>query len=300
MFTYGARMIEFRHLFLSRLLGSVAATPSAAQGIGFIAAVAVLFFYLGLPLQAGFGEGGVLLSEWLLLLLPALLFARVAGFDLKETFSFRRPEGSQVVGALLLIAGAMPLGWFLAWVQGLVLPVPWEMLEGLEELVTAESPTRLLWLLALLALTPAICEEAVFRGVLLAGTRGRSSALRVALVNALVFGAFHISFESAFRFLPTAWLGFVLAWAVMATRSIWVGVLMHFVNNGSIVLMASIPALRAWFENGGEAPPWLLLAPAVAAVAMGNRLLGGLSGHSSTTAHVADSSGDRSSVTVLR
>ena len=274
---------------LHRLLGPVSATPSAAQAIGFIAAVAVLFFYVGFPLQAGLGERGLFLSEWLLLLLPAFLFVRVSGFELRETFSFRRPEGPQVAGALLLIAGAMPLGWFLAWAQGFVLPVPWDMLEGLEDLITAESTSRLVWLLALLALTPAICEEAVFRGVLLAGIRGRASAARVAAFNGLVFGAFHISFESAFRFLPTAWLGFILAWAVLSTRSIWVGVLMHFVNNGSIVVMASIPALRAWLEDGGEAPPWVLLAPALLAAAMGVRLLGGESDASKTMPDAADS-----------
>ena len=260
---------------LRPLLGPVSATPSAAQAIGFIVAVAVLFFFVGFRLQAGLGEQGLFLSEWLLLLLPALFFARVAGFDVRETFSFRRAEGAQVAGALLLIAGAMPLGWFLAWAQGFVLPVPWDMLEGLEDLVTAESPSRLFWLLALLALTPAICEEAVFRGVLLTGIRGRASAVRVAVVNGLVFGAFHVSFESAFRFLPTAWLGFILAWAVLSTRSIWVGVLMHFVNNASIVLIASIPALRDWLEGGGEAPPWVLVPPALLAVTVGVKLLSG-------------------------
>lgn len=274
---------------LQRLVGPISARPSAAQAIGFIAAVAVLFFYMGFPLQAAWGERGLLLSEWLLLLLPAFLFIRIAGFDFGETFSFRRPRGPQFAGALFLIAGAMPLGWFLAWAQGFVVPIPWDMLEGLEDLITAESPSRLLWLLTLLALTPAICEEAVFRGVLLAGIRGRASVVRVAVFNGLVFGAFHLSFESAFRFLPTAWLGFILAWAVLSTRSIWVGVLMHFVNNGSIVLMASVPALRAWLEDGGEAPPWVLLAPALLAIAVGVRLLGGESLASRAMTDAADS-----------
>lgn len=52
---------------------------------------------------------------------------------------------------------------------------------------------------------------------------------------------------------------------------------MHFVNNGSIVLIASMPALRTWLESGGEAPPWVLLAPALVAVAVGVRLLSGVS-----------------------
>ena len=165
------------------------------------------------------------------------------------------------------------MGWFLAWVQGFVLPIPWELLEGLDELITAESPSQFLWLIALFALTPAICEEVVFRGVFLAGTRGRASALRIVILNAVVFGVFHVSFESAFRFLPTAWLGFLLAWSVMSTGSIWVGALMHFVNNGSIVLIASVPELRAWFETAGDAPPWILLPPAVLAIVLGFQLM---------------------------
>ena len=289
-FTYGARMSEFQDPTKihapkdsegghrerrRRLFYPLSATPSAVQAIGFVVAVAVLFFSAGLALQVGWGERGLLLSECLLLLLPALLFVRVAGFDFRQTLSLRRPEGPHVAGALLLVAGAMPFGWLLAWAQGFVLPVPWDLLEGLEDLITAETPSRLLWLITLLALTPAICEEVVFRGVLLAGTRGSASRVRVAMVNGLVFGAFHITFESAFRFLPTAWLGFILAWAVLSTRSIWIGVLMHFVNNGSIVLIAYTPALRGWIEDGREAPPWLLVAPALLALIGGARLLAG-------------------------
>ena len=258
---------------LRRLAGPSGGAPRVGQAVGLIAVVGALFFYVGFPLQARLGENGLFLSEWLLLFLPVLALIWWAGLSLNETLSLRRPRARHVFAALLVITGGAPVGWFLAWAQGFVLPVPWELLEGLEDLITAESPSRLLWLLVLFAVTPAICEEAVFRGVLLSGTRGRGSALRVAILNAVVFGAFHISFESAFRFLPTAWLGFLLAWVVMSTGSIWVGALMHFVNNGSIVLIASVPALRAWFETAGDAPPWILLPPAVLCIGLGLRLL---------------------------
>ena len=254
-------------------LGPRGLTPRPAHALVFILAVGALFFYLGFPLQARLGETGLLLSEWLLLLGPVVLFVGAAGFDARDTLSLRRPNGRQVGAAILLIAGAMPLGWFLAWLQGFVIPIPWELLEGLDELLTAESTPRLLWLLVIFAVTPALCEEVVFRGVFLAGTRGSGSAIRVARLNGLVFGVFHVSFESVFRFLPTAWLGAVLAWAVLSTSSIWVGALMHFVNNGAVVLIASVSTLRAWFEAGGDSPPWLLLPPAVIAMALGARML---------------------------
>ena len=118
----------------------------------------------------------------------------------------------------------------------------------------------------LLAVTPALCEEIVFRGVLLGGTRTLEPWRMIAL-NGLVFGAFHLSFETVIRFLPTALLGALIAWAVWRTGSIWVGSLMHFLNNGTIVLLTSLPAVREVF-NDPDAPPPLWLVP-IAALSLG-------------------------------
>lgn len=260
--------------WLERLRGRVAAgrvpTPNAA--VFFVAGVAVIFFWFGLALQLGFGERGLLASEWLLLFVPALLFLRLGGYDLRRTLSLRTPERRAVGGALLLVVGAVPTAWLIGWVQTFFLPIPWEVLKGLEELVTAESPARLVWLLLLLAVTPAFCEEIVFRGVLLGGTR-RLTTWRVVVLNGVVFGAFHLSFETAIRFLPTAWLGIVIAWAVLRSRSIWVGALMHFLNNGTIVLLASVPALREMLADPNAPPPLWLLPVAAVALVLGVRVL---------------------------
>jgi sodium transport system permease protein len=158
--------------------------------------------------------------------------------------------------------------------QSFVIPIPWELLEGLEDLITADSAGRLAWLLILLAVTPAICEEFVFRGVLLGGTKSLAP-WRFVLLNGLVFGAFHLSFETVIRFLPTATLGIVIAWAVWRTGSIWVGILMHLLNNGAIVVLASVPSLRDRFADPEAPPPLWLLPFAVIALAAGVRILRG-------------------------
>jgi membrane protease YdiL (CAAX protease family) len=138
--------------------------------------------------------------------------------------------------------------------------------------VTARDVGRFVWLILLLALTPALCEEIVFRGVLLGGTR-TLEPWRMIVLNGVVFGAFHLSIETVIRFLPTAMLGALIAWAVWRTGSIWVGVLMHLLNNGSIVAITSIPALRDTLGDP-DAPPPLWLVPLGAAVlAAGVRLL---------------------------
>jgi sodium transport system permease protein len=238
----------------------------------FVAFVAVLFFWGGIRLQIAYGEAGLLAAEWLLLFLPALGFVFLSGFDPVRTLSLRLPRPSQLGAGILLIVGALPLVWVIGWLQTFVFPVPWELLEGLEDLVTADSAGRLAWLLLVLALTPAFCEEVVFRGVLLGGTR-TMQPWRMIVLNGVVFGAFHLSFETVIRFLPTATLGIVIAWAVWRTGSIWVGVAMHFLNNGAIVVLASIPALRETFADPEAPPPFWLVPIALIAFAVGARWL---------------------------
>lgn len=245
-------------------------TPEAAAGL--VALVAVLFFFGGVRLQLSLGENGLLASEWLLLFVPAVLFVLLGRFDPGPSLSLRTPRASHLLGAVLLIAGALPTVWLVGWLQSFVLPIPWDMLEGLEQLMTAQSLSRFLWLLLLVAVTPALCEEIVFRGVLLGGTR-TLTPWQMIVLNGVVFGAFHLSFETVIRFLPTAMLGALIAWTVWRTGSIWVGSLMHFLNNGTIVLLTSLPSVRELF-NDPDAPPPIWLVPAgFLALALGMSLI---------------------------
>ncbi|MEZ4417496.1 MAG: ABC transporter permease subunit/CPBP intramembrane protease [Gemmatimonadota bacterium] len=262
-----------RGLFRRAAQGAAAAVPTLGQALLFVAVVAALFFYVGIPLQARWLEKGLLATEWLLLFLPAVLFVRLGHFQVPDTLSLRLPHPRHVGGALLLIAGGTPIAWLLAWLQSFVLPVPWDLVEGLSDLVSAESLGRLVWLLVLVAVTPAICEEIVFRGVLLGGSRRTLSASSAVLLNGLAFGLFHVSTETVFRLLPTAWLGVILAWTVWRTRSILLSSMMHLLNNGTIVLLAFLPATRAWLSDPEFAPPVWLILPALMSFVTGIYLL---------------------------
>jgi sodium transport system permease protein len=248
--------------------------PTGRQTAVFVGGVALLFFYIGIGLQSRLGEKGILASEWLILLGSAVVFTWAGGFNVKETFSLRKPPLMGLVGGVLLIAGGTPMAWFIAWLQGFVLPMPWDLLESMSEFIIADNASRLIWLFLLVAITPAICEEAVFRGVLLSGTLGRLSPMRMILLNGAVFGAFHLSYGTAFRFLPTAWLGILLSYAVWRTRSIYTSMLMHVLNNGVIVLLAASPFLRELFSGPDTRPPLYLLPIAMGLMISGILILG--------------------------
>lgn len=246
--------------------------PTPVQAGFFIAGVAVLFFYGGRIFPAVFGEAGLMVAQVTLLLVPALVFVALGRFDIPRTLSLSLPTRRQLGGGALVILGGLPVAWLIAWGQSFVLPLPEGFLEAMTELLSAQGVGRVLWLLLLVAVTPAICEELVFRGVLMGGTR-ELGMRRAVTLNALVFGAFHLSFESAFRFLPTVWLGLLLGFVVWTTRSIWVGMLMHFLNNGIIVLLSAVPFLRDRLGEQGSPPPLLLVPVGLLLLAWGIRLV---------------------------
>jgi len=248
------------------------AVPLPRQAAFFIAGVAVLFFYGSRIVPGVLGEVGILVTQLLFLLLPTLLFVRAGGFDFRATLALRRPPASHLGAGLLVILGGLPVAWALAWLQGFVIPLPQEFLEAMAELLRAEEPGRILWLLLLVAVTPAVCEEVVFRGVLLQGTRQLGAGTAI-LLNAIVFGAFHLSFETVYRFLPTFWLGLLLATVAWHTRSLWVVMAMHAVNNGIVVLLAAVPWIRDRMGDPSAAPPLMLLPVGVVLLVVGFRLL---------------------------
>jgi membrane protease YdiL (CAAX protease family) len=90
------------------------------------------------------------------------------------------------------------------------------------------------------AVSPAICEEAAFRGIILSGFAGRLAKWQTVIVVGLLFGVFHLSI---YRFLPTALLGMLITYAVIETRSILTGVVIHFGVNAIVFSAGIYPSL---------------------------------------------------------
>lgn len=79
-----------------------------------------------------------------------------------------------------------------------------------------------------IAVVPALSEELMFRGVLLGSLRRYGDGFAVA-GSAILFGLWHGNFtQFAFAFL----CGLVMGLAVIKCRTLWVSILIHFLNNG--------------------------------------------------------------------
>jgi sodium transport system permease protein len=152
-----------------------------------------------------------------------------------DRLQLRRPALKDL-GLGLIAGGLAPcLGDLIfQWQDGLI-PVSTEALTQLEQALPMDLP---LWaLLGLIALLPAVCEELLFRGAILGLLRKSLGPVARCIVVAVLFGALHLMLM---RILPTATLGLLLTAAAMRSRSLWIPMLMHLLNNGLAITAATL------------------------------------------------------------
>src|SRR6185295_11760293 len=115
-----------------------------------------------------------------------------------------------VVGALLIGGSSwIVLGLLMEW----FFPIRQDVLDELRKMVAPADGSRSLpFNLFLVALTPAICEEALFRGPILRGLASRLQPVAAIALTGLFFGLFHVQIE---RIVPTAFLGILLSWLAL-------------------------------------------------------------------------------------
>ena len=105
----------------------------------------------------------------------------------------------------------------------------------MQKMLAVDSFGGLLFNLIAIALIPSIGEELTFRSVLQQFLVKKTRNAHVGiLITAFIFSAIHLQF---YGFLPRLLLGLFLGYLFYATGSIWTSMLMHFVNNGSAVIM---------------------------------------------------------------
>jgi sodium transport system permease protein len=199
-------------------------------------------------------------------------YARVTGRRLRDVLHWRAPRVRSVAGAVLVGLS----GWvILGGVMERLAPAPRELVESMRRMIRPGGEERALWLsLTALAVTPAVCEEALFRGPILRGLRERFSTPAACLLTGILFGILH---GDVWRFVPTATLGVLLSWVARASGSIVPAMVVHVVNNGALVALGfygwdkRLEALPLAAEVGIGLIAVTILATGIALIRSGRR-----------------------------
>jgi sodium transport system permease protein len=251
----GGRESARRVLGLERRRGGV---PSPSASLTTFAVALVLAFYASLTVEKRGLLTALLITQYGFFLLPTLAVVFGLGYSARQTLALRWPSARQAAGTVLVGATA----WLA--VAGLVLrlaPPPVALVKALERLLMLGDQPMPLWLILLaVAVTPAICEELFFRGVVLSGLRSLGQWPAIS-VSAVLFAVAH---ASIYRLLPTLVLGLALGYLVWKTGSILTSMLVHAMNNGLIAWLSQSPeaARSLGFDVTARLPP---LGPTVLA-----------------------------------
>ena len=201
-------------------------------------------------------------------LLPALV-TFWNRYSVGETYRFNAPAIGSLLGAILIAAG----GWAVAH-ELIVLADQFGLAVISEDLKERTASLAERWkdvpaavLLLTLAATPAVVEEAFFRGFLFSALGRSLRPPAVILCTAVLFGLFHVLVGQTLlieRFLPTTFLGLILGWVAHRTGSVVPGMLLHFLHNGMLELAAKyqdqLDFLGGGYEESSHLPTsWLLI-----------------------------------------
>jgi membrane protease YdiL (CAAX protease family) len=183
-------------------------------------------------------------------ILPAVIFALLTDNDL---LGYLKLKGgwhklSLVFGFVLILVSLPFIHWLMEVNTSIQLP---EFLSSVEDwmkdredeaqqltdaFLETDSIGGFLFNLLMIAVIAAIGEELIFRGVLVRLFREWTHNIHLAVfLPALIFSALHLQF---YGFLPRLVLGLFLGYLFVWTGSLWVPIIIHFINNAFAVVLA--------------------------------------------------------------
>jgi sodium transport system permease protein len=218
----------------SARLDAATPTPTPGHALAMFGLGFVLLVFVFRELQAWRLVPGLLLTEWVGILGLVVLYARATGQRLVDVLPVRAVRARALVGAALVGSSAWAV---VGVVANWILPAPRELEEQMRRIVQHSGSHGLGASLALMALTPAVCEEALFRGVILRGFAAKLPRLTSAVLTGALFGLFHLDL---WRILPTGLLGVALSLIALETGSIIPAMLAHFLNNACLVVLVNL------------------------------------------------------------
>jgi membrane protease YdiL (CAAX protease family) len=115
--------------------------------------------------------------------------------------------------------------------QDTFLPLPKKMEEAYQEFLGREKLSAITQLF-LLAISPGICEELLWRGAVQGELEARGKPVKTVLTVGIFFGLFHLSI---YRLIPTGLLGVLLALVRHRSGSIFPCILLHIAYNALLL-----------------------------------------------------------------
>lgn len=197
----------------------------------FVIVLAELVFVC-FPLQMMSPFWGLVATE-LIMLVTAIIGSVALCQNAKEVFPRKKPRLRQIFGVVVIFVAMYIMS--LASISIVSVFMPEEALATNSGIASIFAGIPLWGRILVLAVLPAVCEEAIHRGLILHFLKPCQRKWAILLVAGVQFGLFHLD---KLRFLNTAIAGAVIAYILLKTDNILLCMLLHFINNFSSALAA--------------------------------------------------------------
>lgn len=146
-----------------------------------------------------------------------------------------------------------------------LLPPPESLIRAMEKILLLDDKPVPLWIVWLvLAVSPAFCEELLFRGMILTGFKKFGIWPAIGL-SGLLFGLAH---SSIYRLMPTFFLGALLGYLVWRSGSVYCSMAAHAINNGLAMTLLHQKSFGLFLGTEGvKYLPWRLTLAGTAVLA---------------------------------
>ena len=239
-------------LWLRHLVRDRKETPSVGMAIacGVIILIIQFFGSLAAPAVENFaGFAAMTLAMQIgVIALPAVVMALLLTSRPRKALALYWPRWQTLPFAVLLAMLIHPLTLWLNQAIQTVYPISEDTIAKLKSFEHLITDQPLIYIVLLMALTPAICEELAFRGFILTGMRHTGHRWVAIAASSFFFGITHSLLQQS---LAAFCVGLVIGYIALRTGSLVPGMLFHFTHNSLMMTMKSwLPALL-------EQAPWL-------------------------------------------
>lgn len=178
----------------------------------------------------GLGKYVLLAVMPVTMILIVVIAGLISNLDFKNALKIKRFNIKRMIMCIMLYMAGYILSNFIVNFISLVFP---SIVSDYSAVVDVLTIDNILLGLLFTAVLPALAEEILFRGVLLNSFNKKWGKFVAILASSLVFGIYHMNWlQGIFAFL----LGLILGYSYLMTGSLWVPIIIHFINNAIAVL----------------------------------------------------------------
>jgi membrane protease YdiL (CAAX protease family) len=194
--------------------------------------VMVLFITIGNFVQARGFNSGILITEFVVIALPAFVYIILKKGKLKKELRLNRLgllSGVLVVFAFLF---SYPVAMFLNLIGNLFVSLFGPLMKT--PVPIPDNFNEFFILLMIVAGSAGICEELLFRGLVMRGYE-KAGKWPAIVFTAVLFAGLHLNIQN---FFGPLFLGILLGYVVYTTDSVFAGMIGHFTNNAFSVALS--------------------------------------------------------------